>query len=500
MNNNNSHGEEDERNKEGLDSRFNQTLKNVQGLLKGRSIPGKVLLTRKPDPLDDSGLQEQSPRYQRSVSQNDAGTSDDMDKSVEGGVRNTNNSDSNTTVNESRSSTSKIENAATEVQSSAMGTRATDSARVTKFSRELSGQTVILERLRELAWSGVPPYMRPNVWRLLLGYAPSNSDRREGALRRKRIEYLDCVGQFYDIPDTERSADEISMLRQISVDCPRTVPDVAFFQQAQVQKSLERILYTWAIRHPASGYVQGINDLVTPFLVVFLSEYLEGSIDSWSMSDIPSEKISNIEADCYWCLSKLLDGMQDHYTFAQPGIQRHVFKLKELVRRIDEPVSRHMEDQGLEFLQFAFRWFNCLLIREIPFHLVTRLWDTYLAEGDALPDFLVYIFASFLLTWSDELQKLDFQEMVMFLQRLPTQNWTYQELETVLSRAYVWHNVLVPCELLLAYFIPPMDALLRLMLLARDTRVSNPAIAIAKSSTYRVCGHNHGCFKPDQHD
>ncbi|GMI89949.1 hypothetical protein like AT2G30710 [Hibiscus trionum] len=441
MNNNNSHGEEDQPNKESLDSGFNQTLKNVQGLLKGRNIPGKLLLTRRPDPLDDSGLQEQSPSYQRSFSQNDAGTSDDMNKTVEVGIRNTNNSDSNTTVNKPRSSTLKIENAANEVQNSQMGTRATDSARVTKFSRELSGQTVILERLRELSWSGVPPYMRPGVWRLLLGYAPSNSDRREGALRRKRVEYLDCVAQFYEIPDTERSADEISMLRQISVDCPRTVPDVAFFQQAQVQKSLARILYTWAIRHPASGYVQGINDLVTPFLVVFLSEYLEGSIDSWSLSDMPSEKISDIEADCYWCLSKLLDGMQDHYTFAQPGIQRLVFKLKELVRRIDEPVSRHMEDQGLEYLQFAFRWFNCLLIREIPFHLVNRLWDTYLAEGDALPDFLVYIFASFLLTWSDELQKLDFQEMVMFLQHLPTQNWTYQELETVLSRAYVWHSM-----------------------------------------------------------
>lgn len=25
-----------------------------------------------------------------------------------------------------------------------------------------------VEKLRELAWSGVPPYMRPNVWRLLL--------------------------------------------------------------------------------------------------------------------------------------------------------------------------------------------------------------------------------------------------------------------------------------------------------------------------------------------
>lgn len=81
--------------------------------------------------------------------------------------------------------------------------------------------------------------------------------------------------------------------------------------------------------------MQGINDLATPFLVVFLSEYLEGSVDTWSISNISPEKITAVEADCYWCLSKLLDGMQDHYTFAQPGIQRLVFKLKELVRRID---------------------------------------------------------------------------------------------------------------------------------------------------------------------
>ena len=41
-----------------------------------------------------------------------------------------------------------------------------------------------------------------------------------------------------------------------------------------VVQVFERILYIWAIRHPASGYVQGINDLVTPFFVVFLAEYL----------------------------------------------------------------------------------------------------------------------------------------------------------------------------------------------------------------------------------
>lgn len=414
-------------------------------LLKGRIFPGKVLLTRRSDPLDVSGMHGSPTGPGRSFSENDLGSSEQEDDYFEEESQGTKSTSTNANVDKSNSLVSSMGNISIEPQKTIPTARATDSARVTKFKKELSSPTVILEKLRELAWSGVPPYMRPDVWRLLLGYAPPNSDRREAVLGRKRLEYVDSVAQFYDIPDTERSADEINMLRQIAVDCPRTVPDVSFFQQPAVQKSLERILYTWAIRHPASGYVQGINDLVTPFLVVFLSEYLEGSIENWSSLDLSEEKITNIEADCYWCLSKLLDGMQDHYTFAQPGIQRLVFKLKELVRRIDEPVSRHMEEQGLEFLQFAFRWFNCLLIREIPFHLVTRLWDTYLAEGDALPDFLVYICVSFLLTWSDKLQKLDFQEMVMFLQHVPTHNWMDQELEMVLSQAYMWHTMFNNC-------------------------------------------------------
>ncbi|PHT76148.1 hypothetical protein T459_19670 [Capsicum annuum] len=47
------------------------------------------------------------------------------------------------------------------------------------------------------------------------------------------------------IKEIRKSNVTVNMLRQIAVDCPRTVPDVSFFQQAQVQKSLERILYIW---------------------------------------------------------------------------------------------------------------------------------------------------------------------------------------------------------------------------------------------------------------
>lgn len=36
----------------------------------------------------------------------------------------------------------------------------------------------------------------------------------------------------------------------------------------------------WHMRHPASGYVQGINDIVTPFLIVFLSDYVDINLDT----------------------------------------------------------------------------------------------------------------------------------------------------------------------------------------------------------------------------
>ena len=68
-----------------------------------------------------------------------------------------------------------------------------------------------------------------------------------------------------------------------------------------------------------------------------------------------------------------------------------------LCRRVEEPVAAHLEAEGLQFIQFAFRWVNCLLLREVPFPLAVRLWDTYLSEGSQLKDFLAYTLAAFLL-------------------------------------------------------------------------------------------------------
>jgi TBC1 domain family member 2 len=60
------------------------------------------------------------------------------------------------------------------------------------------------------------------------------------------------------------------------------------------------------------------------------------------MRQLSKEDVMALEADCYWCLTKLLDGIQDNYTHGQPGlliltigIHRQISRLKDLITRID---------------------------------------------------------------------------------------------------------------------------------------------------------------------
>lgn len=327
-----------------------------------------------------------------------------------------------------------------DTRGTAGGQQAYATAREVKFRELLHRPNLDLEMLRALAWNGVPNQHRPCCWRILSGYVPVNVQRREAVLARKRQEYADMLPEYYHETHKLRSTDENATMHQISIDVPRTAPGVRFVRDNdRIQEMLRRVLYIRALRTPASGYVQGINDLVTPFIIVFLSEFFEEPMEEWDIKTLSEEQLVIAEADAYWCLSRLLDGIQDHYTPAQPGIQEKVLLLEDMVRRIDEPLAAHLEQQGVEYLQFAFRWVNCLLLRELPFPVcVLRVWDTYLAEGPRFCDFLVYVCASLLVHWSERLRKLDFQGIILFLQRLPTADWTEKDVEIVLSRAHMW--------------------------------------------------------------
>ena len=351
----------------------------------------------------------------------------------------------------------------------------------------LEDEVTDLNQLRSVAWSGIPYELRPVAWKLLLSYLPATKSDRPQVLQSQRLEYEHLVQEYYN---NKSASDE--MWRQIHIDIPRMHPH-AIFQQPLVQDMFERILYIWAIRHPASGYVQGMNDLVTPFFVTYLSEFVPGhslvEVESFDVSCLPEEILRSVEADTFWSFSKLLDSIQDNYTFAQPGIQRMVNLLSRVMSRVDANLHEHLMRNSVQYLQFAFRWMNNLLIRELPLRCIIRLWDTYLAEGAVVslpshslpannsndgPDsssssstdvtdsnpwsvgngtpfshsFHLFVCAAFLRFWSKNLMReQDFQGLMLLLQNLPTFHWTEKEIRLMVADAYQLKYTFTPNHL-----------------------------------------------------
>lgn len=321
-------------------------------------------------------------------------------------------------------------------------------SKLEKFKVVLEAPLLSMTDLKELSWSGIPRAMRGVTWRLLSGHLPTSFERREPVLQRKRDDYIKLVAQYFDLgqPYVELNhrlasgdKEQDDTFHQIHIDVPRMNPQVPLFQQQWVQAMFERVLFIWAIRHPASGYVQGINDLLTPFFIVFLQEILPpaAEIEACKLDDLSQAQRDIIEADSFWCLSKFLDCIQDNYIFAQLGIQAKVNQLKELIQRIDGALHRHLQHHGVDYLQFSFRWMNNLLTRELPLHCTIRLWDTYLAESDGFAVFQLYVCAAFLLHWRDQLlQENDFQGLMLLLQNLPTHNWSDSNISLLVAEAF----------------------------------------------------------------
>lgn len=394
--------------------------------------------------------------------------------------------------------------------------------KLAKFHKVLlqNDGTINLRELRELSWKGIPAELRASVWQLLVGYSPANTSRQAAILKRKRSEYAEGLKNlstqilFKDDSVISSSADASSasvpgprdsnnkdnsvnkdkvLYHQIKIDVKRTNPTMPLYSLASTQQSLKKILYLWAVRHPASGYVQGINDLCTPFYQIFLGNYLwqmqckaaflAGTGENMSALFIPdllsdtsdpdlvdkeeqallldpklqsytaetfdpallSDRVTAIiEADTYWCLSRLLETITDNYIHEQPGILRQVSDLRNLILKIDPELLRHFEAEGVEFIQFLFRWMNCLLMREVSVQLIIRMWDTYLSETPlGFNLFHVYVCAAFLIKFSSELKEKDFQDILLFLQNPPTSNWTENDIEVMLSEAFVWQSLYV---------------------------------------------------------
>mmetsp|Transcript_2745 Transcript_2745/g.11760 ORF Transcript_2745/g.11760 Transcript_2745/m.11760 type:complete len:238 (+) Transcript_2745:521-1234(+) len=210
-----------------------------------------------------------------------------------------------------------------------------------------------------------------------MGYVPLNADRRKISLGRKRIKYTHLAEK---LDNDILGSDDLVLLHQIQIDLPRTVVYREFLEHAEIRLAVQRVLFTRALRNPTSSYVQGMNELVVPFLIAFLAEFQAVPPLELDVSEITTSQFHVAEADSYWCFCKFLGVMQNHYTFGQPGIQESCFKVKELLKRADSELYEHLTNEVLylstsaSLLVLLFRCGSgrrcfalCVSLVELPF-------------------------------------------------------------------------------------------------------------------------------------
>ncbi|CAD8081882.1 unnamed protein product [Paramecium primaurelia] len=322
-----------------------------------------------------------------------------------------------------------------------------DGSKIQKFKELLHQNIIPINELLHLAWSGVPSELRSTVWRLLLKYQSPNRDANFTIIERKRSVYFGMC-DIYFAKNQQYDEREKKILKQISEDVKRTIPDSSVFRNLQIQTLLERILFIWNIRNPACGYVQGMNDIVAPFLVVFLSDYVDIDttklqfINEKQLNHLDQRLIRQVEADSYWCLCKLLESVLDNYTNSQPGLIRFYNKFKEILQALDKKLYEHLTTSlSMELYAFIFKWSTCMLLRMFQFEVGLRLFDTLLAEENNYFELCLFIIISILMKFSLKIQKLQYDEIMILLEKIPTREWSESDLSLCLSEAYAYQRI-----------------------------------------------------------
>ncbi|BAB92570.1 P0497A05.14 [Oryza sativa Japonica Group] len=239
---------------------------------------------------------------------------------------------------------------------------------------QLSKKVIDLDELRMLAAQGVPDgaAVRPTVWKLLLGYLPSDRALWEQELAKKRSQYAAFKEEFLSNPYSE-------IIEQIDRDVKRTHPDMHFFCgdssfAKSNQESLKNILIIFAKLNAGIRYVQGMNEILAPLFFVFRND--------------PDDKNANFaEADSFFCFMELLSGFRDNFCQkldnSAVGIQGTLSKLSQLVAKYDGELQRYLEITTEINPQFyAFRWITLLLTQEFNFADTIHIWDTLLSDPD----------------------------------------------------------------------------------------------------------------------
>ncbi|KAI8012501.1 TBC1 domain family member 15 [Camellia lanceoleosa] len=171
-----------------------------------------------------------------------------------------------------------------------------------------------------------------------------------------------------DVPDTpsinattsqggpvseDRVSEWLWTLHRIVVDVVRTDSHLEFYEDSKNLARMSDILAVYAWVDPATGYCQGMSDLLSPFVVLFEDN-----------------------ADAFWCFEMLLRRMRESFQMEGPtGVMKQLQSLWRILELTDREMFAHLSHIGAESLHFAFRMLLVLFRRELTFNEALCMWE-----------------------------------------------------------------------------------------------------------------------------
>eukprot|EP00048_Salpingoeca_helianthica_P021415 m.12141 g.12141 ORF g.12141 m.12141 type:complete len:491 (+) comp5959_c0_seq2:135-1607(+) len=243
-------------------------------------------------------------------------------------------------------------------------------------------------KVLEMAWAGIPPRVRGRVWALAIGNE-LNITAELFEIYQARARVFLAQGNAGSSAGLEASA------QLISLDISRTFPKLCMFQNdGPYFTPLQGLLGAYVFFRPDIGYVQGMS-FVAGMLLLNM-EPCEAFIAFANLFNRPLLR-------AFGRLS--LPEMNAYYAVFEE------FLLARLPR-----LHAHMATAGVRHDVHLTDWFFTGFSRALPLDLACRVWDVYFLEGDAL---LIRTALGIVSYFRDELLKMDFDTMMMFLKNLP---------------------------------------------------------------------------------
>lgn len=209
----------------------------------------------------------------------------------------------------------------------------------------------------------------------------------------------------------------------------------------------------------------------------------DGNFDKVDIDALSNAKLEEIEACIFYVFSRICDDIQDNYIFSQPGIQRMLYRLEELIKRIDgahfgslcwrltwlivlESLQQNSTNTyrnkdssscsspsvgSTVSLRGRCRWSiscgsgtliwptktaavspNSIFVRRSKKKTLSKNWELFFSAD---------VCAALLMRFSNKLKELEFQDMLLFLQNPPTNQLASRDIDSILSQAFVYKSL-----------------------------------------------------------